>query len=444
MKYRFFLILLWVWTIVASQEAWTLERCLHRAMTHHPELNARRLAALSDSLRWQLSRADRWPRAEWTIGQGFQLGETFNVSTGVGQRKSSYTSYNLSIQTVVFEGLAKTRQMHYYDALRRKSRIEVSETAWQLQSEIITLFYQLLYDAESLDIQNELLQIQTQITRIAGKLYNEHLRPYDEYLSAQTDLAGLKRLREDLKKQYLVHQARLTELLHLDTSAIRLIPPADSIPRMLKRLPASEHLPQIRSAMAEIEAWEFRKKTEKSRRFPQLFLRYSYGSSYYHLLGEKDLIYNRETGRWEAFGPWEQFRSNQLHYVYAGLRIPLFEGFRLKRNVEIADLELRAARKRLQSRQRRLQSLFAQWTAEAESAYNQWKAQRKIVRLREENLRLYEQKYRNRTVPYEQWQRRREAYLQARMMLSRYKWETFMKYELLKRLFSDFNTQDFR
>jgi len=422
-----------------SQKTWTLQECLEYAVAHNPRILSLRMQTARDSVAWQESRMEILPQLEFTAGQGFQLGETFNVSTGVGQRKSSYTSFNLSAQASLFEGFAKHYMIRYRQALSQKSRYETSVEIWNLQTDIISLFYQILYDLDNLKISDELIHLQTQIVNIAEKLYREHLKPYDEYLSARTDLAALKRTYEEAKKQFSIHQARLTELLNLDTTLILPKPPSREPGFMISETLPTENLPHILAIKSQIKALEWRKKTEKSKRYPQLFIRYSYGSSYYHLLGEKDLIYNRETGQWEPFGPKEQFLSNQMHYVYAGIRIPLFQGFRVKQNLQMAEYEKRQAEYQLAERKRKLISLYRQWKTEAETAYRQWKMQEETVKWSKENLKLKEQKYKQNALPYIEWQKVRENHLQAELLLARYRWEAYMKYELLSRLFHNLN-----
>jgi len=424
---------------VFSQSSWTLDSCLSRALMGNPRLEALRFQALRDSAGWQKSRAERWPLAEFSGGEGLQLGDTYNVSTGVGQRKSSYTSFTFSVQASLFEGGTRRNLIRYRDALRKAGWQNYRAQAWEISSQVIVYYYKILFDRANLELTGELIDIQSAITRIAETLYRRHLKPYDDYLSARADEERLRRQREDVLKQYRLDQMQLSQLLDLDTPVIDVVPPSGAfiIPDTVPFRPAM--LPQIQNLRHRAKALNYLEKAEKGKRWPRFYLRYSYGSSYYHLLGQEDRIYNYQTGQWEPFGIWKQLRSNQMHYLFAGIRIPLFQGFRIKREVEIARYERQAVEAELKARQREIQTLYRQWLTEARSAHRQWETQRHIAELARQTLIRKEQQYRQNTIPYIEWQKARENYLRARILLSRYRWETYMKYELLKRLFEPGN-----
>ena len=89
-----------------SQTKWSLDDCIEHAKANNVDV----LKQLSQNESFDeditTAKGNYYPDASFNASQGFSLGNSFNVSTGVGQLESSFNNFSLSSSLSIFNGFA--------------------------------------------------------------------------------------------------------------------------------------------------------------------------------------------------------------------------------------------------------------------------------------------------------------------------------------------------
>ena len=96
MKYLLLCSFLFVNLCIYTQKAkWTLEDCILYAKANNIDVLKQYLQNESFIEEIKKAKGNYYPNLEFNASQGFNLGNSFNVSTGVGQLESSFNSFSL-------------------------------------------------------------------------------------------------------------------------------------------------------------------------------------------------------------------------------------------------------------------------------------------------------------------------------------------------------------
>ncbi len=419
-----------------AQEKWDLQKCIDYAIRHNPKILSQKTRIKIDSLNLKTQQYDRLPKIDFTAHQAYQLGNTYNVSTGVGQKQSSFTNFNLSAQMSLFNAWQKKYQILYQKNLRDKNQYQYDDAVWQLKSDIINTFFQVLYERENLSNITYLIDTQKEQITILEKLYQKQLKPFEDILSAQIDLKKLQLQEQEARKQNRYYTQKLLDLLHLNQQDIQI---DKDIPWHLSVMDTTqikiENTPRLLALLQEISNLETAKKIEISKKYPHVFFNYSFGSNYYHLLGQDDLIYNQQTGNLEPNGFWTQLKNNRLHYLSVGVSIPIFNGLKTKNKIKELTYKQQIARYDYQSEKQKLTGLYKQLLNEINQASKQYNTQKEIFDLTKKSYLLKKEKYINNMINYIEWQQIKNNYNKALSKVLQAKYTLLLKQVSYYKLF---------
>ncbi len=435
MKYLLILFILIKTTIYAQQE-WSLENCINYAIQHNPNILAQKTSLKIDSINLQTYRLDRLPQIDFSLNQGYQLGDTYNVSTGVGQKQSSYTSFNLSAQMILFNGFYKKYQISHQKKMQQKDYYQYEDAKWQLKWDIINSYFQVLYEQENLSNIEFLITQQKEQIKILDKLHKQHYKPVEDILSAQIDLKNLELQKQQTQQQKDIYLQKLADLLYIPPHKLKLKSDLQTLQNITDTSNIQlDNLYHLKKLSQEIELLEAEKQMEKSKRLPKIFFNYSFGSNYYHILGREDLIYNQEIGNYEPNGLWEQFNNNRIQYLGIGLNIPIFDGLKIKNNIKELDYKKQIAQYNYQNEKQKTIGIFNQLLNEINIALEQYNIQKEIYKLTEKNYNIKKEKYLKNIIPYAEWQQTINNYHQSKTKVLQAKYTLFLKQEIFDRLY---------
>ena len=89
-----------------SQKKWTLEKCIEYAKEHNVDVIKQKIRTNIINSDIKIAKGSYLPDASFNGSQNFSLGNSFNVSTGVGQLESSSNSFSLSSSLNIFNGFS--------------------------------------------------------------------------------------------------------------------------------------------------------------------------------------------------------------------------------------------------------------------------------------------------------------------------------------------------
>ena len=107
---RLFFCMIFIFSIGSfAQQKWTLEQCIEYAKKHNIDILKQQFNNSSIGEDISIAKGNYYPNATFNATQGFSLGNSFNVSTGVGQLESRFNSFSLSSSVVLFNGGNKNK-----------------------------------------------------------------------------------------------------------------------------------------------------------------------------------------------------------------------------------------------------------------------------------------------------------------------------------------------
>ncbi len=420
-----------------SQDKWNLQQCLNYATLHNPSVLSKKAQIGVDSIDLKIKQYNRLPKIELNGYQGFQLGNTYNISTGVGQKQSSYTRFNLTTSVNVFSGFVEKYRNQYQKIALKQSEYLYQDALWQLQNDVINTYLQVLYETENLKTVDFLITNQQKQIAVIEELFDQKYKSNEELLSAKIDLQKLALRKQATNKQIYFYKSELIELLNFDKNDIELqynavIKPSKT--NIKSQINLDNH-PHLLSTFQKLNLLNTEEKIEKSKRYPKITFNYSFGSNYYHIIGKEDLMYNQISNNFEPNGIWTQLKNNQLHYITIGVNIPILNGFKIKNNLKKINFKKQIATYNYQNEKRKILNSYKQLVNEIEFSAKQYNTQKKLFKLIEKNYKIKHAKYLQNLIPYYDWQHITNQYFEAKTKLLQAKYTYILKHEILKRLY---------
>jgi outer membrane protein len=400
---RIFLPLLFsICCSVQAQKLWTLEECLQQAASQHPEVLIRQMRNQILDKEVQMARNDRLPSAAFNYSQGFSLGNSYNVSTSVGQLSNSATFLGLNAGMVLFEGFRYKHQLQKAALSAQKGKAELEVLRFDLSLQIIDKYLQILFLRENLRVAEQQLMISRQHLERLQQLNRKAFADKSELLEMQSASAADERAVILLKNDIANRLIELSTLLQLDDPVsfdITDLPPHE-LDVLLGRLSTSQaetdlsRHPAIRSAALDTDIKQQEIHLAKAGLYPTVSLAYSLSSNYFHIMGQKDQVYNQDTKQLEANGLWQQLNNNHTHYFGLSTSIPIFNKFATRQTIRIAQEELRIAEIEMTGKQTQLRNDLRMARNDLATAHRELETGETALSAQQQAFEILQQQYR--------------------------------------------------
>ncbi len=375
---------------LSAQRQYTLLECIDIALENNRNIKQQELGRQQREIAYSQARADLLPNLNASAGQNFVFGRSIGLDNVYQNTNSSQTSFNIGGDITLFDGL---RMKHNIDA--RKADMYASEADLEkMRDDIIlsvsTAFLQALLNQELLRIaENQLetteanLQRQDQLVR-SGKMARGEL--YE--LEAQQAREELNRVQaESNLKLALLDLAQVMELEEFNQFDI-VAPPAETLISETPLLSSRDvyesalvNRPEIRGMRYRLESSENELLMAKSGYYPTLSFGASMGTGYYHMSGRDN----------DPFS--SQLRNNMSNSLGFSLRIPIFNRFQVRNNVQSAQLAIANTQLEMDKTKIELRKQIEQSYFNAIGSRSRWEAAEKSVAASQEAYRFAEEKY---------------------------------------------------
>lgn len=349
MKHLLLYFLIFLSFSVYSQNKWSLEDCIDHAKTYNIDILKQQLQNESFNEDIAAAKGSYYPDAAFNGSQGFSLGNSFNVSTGVGQLESSFNSFSLSSSLNVFNGFTNKYNLQKAKLTTEKGLADLDQIYLDLALNIANKYLTILFNKEIVTVAEEQVKISEQEVNRLKQLYESILTTKSEYLQMQSTLASdtkelliaqnkLNNSKIELKELLDINTIEDFDVIDIDLAGFESTVFSSNSESIFNE--ALKTNPLLKSTQLNSEINEKNIKIAKANFYPKLNLNYSYGSNYYHILGEEDLVFNPDTGMFEDNGFWTQLNNNRTHYIGLSLTVPIFNRFATKTTFNKAKIDL--------------------------------------------------------------------------------------------------------
>ena len=387
--------------LASAQQAWTLQQCIDTALVNNRNVKQKVLSRKISEINYQQSKQDLLPNLNASAGQYYNFGRSLAADNVYRNTNSSQTSFGLSSNITLFDGL---KMKYNIDA--RKAELNASEADLKkMQSDLVmsvsTAFLQVLLNKELLQIskdQHDLTASKIEQRKIlvnAGKMAEGEI--YE--LIAQESKEEMNRVKAEQALNYsLLDLSQILEIQDFETFDV--VVPKELLNSDLQLLNpqtvydgALIHRPEIKSAEFRLQSSEKNIQIAKSNYYPSLSLGAQTGSRYYNMTGVPN----------DAFG--KQMSNNLSTSVGLNLSIPIFNKFEVKNGVRTAVIRAQSSKLDVENTKLELRKTIQQAYQNALAAKARWDAAVKSEVASREAYRFSNQKYENgRATVYELYQ----------------------------------------
>lgn len=335
-------------SLAVTDGRWTLKDCIDYALEHNITVKTGRLAVLSAEEDVKGAKAKLFPSLSFsTTHQGGY--RPFAGDGGTYEDKGTYSGdYGLNASWTVWDGNANRNTLKRQRILSEQEQLSLAEDVNSIQEQILQLYVQILYVAEAVKVDEEILGISRHNASRGQEMYNvgslsradlsqlEAQAAADEY-----NLVNMQGQLEDYKQQmkYLLrldHDAAfdLAVPSSTDEQALAIAPSVDDV--LASALAAR---PEIRYAMLGVEGGSLAVDIAKAGWQPAVSLSGGIGT-------------NTMTGTGTAWG--SQMKGNLSGSIGVTLSVPIFDNRTTKTAVNKAEIALQQQKDEVEDAKARL------------------------------------------------------------------------------------------
>lgn len=409
MKRVIILCVAW-WGILGARGAeMTLQQCIDSALVNNLELRTQGNQYASQRLLYTQAKANISPSIEGSVGQSWVFGRSIGADNIYHAQNSSQTTFNLSANLVLFDGLQMKFNIDQARASMQASEANMEAIALQIRMNVSTMYLQVLLDKELLAVaEAQLADTQDKMRRDSALVAANRLAA-GELLTLQAQAA-----QEELdvvQKRNIVYLSLLDLAQAIELTDIRGFDIVAGVPAELEEqlVPDREAVyaaavaghPQLRALEYTIQANESLLKGYKAAYSPSLSAGANVGTSYYDMQGSDN----------QPFG--EQMQSNFSSSVGLSLYVPIYDKLQTTTNVKRQKLAVENARLELEQQKKDLRKEIDQAYYNALNAQQERISAEKSEASAREALRYAEQKYEAGRASSYEYREAKTAYQQA-------------------------------
>lgn len=373
----------------ASQEVWTLEKCIKYAHENNLQIQQQQLNVEQSKNNVLQSKLDFIPTVSGSINHSMNWGRSVNLQDLeiIKNKLSQSTSANLSASLTIFEGFSKHKTLKSNKMQLEISQQQVEQLKNEISISITQAYLQVLLAKEiektALESYNSVAE---QVER-TKKLVAAGSQAYSSQLEIQAQLATEKVQLVTAQNNVRTNILTLIQLLDIPTDSNFLISTYDNQNENI--LPFNEDninniygtalsLPQIKSSELTLEKSKLQYKIQKGAALPRISFSAGYGTYY-------------SDGQSQAF--FSQFNDNRNPSIGFGLSIPIFNGWRSNTAIRNARISVKSSEIELKKAHQTLYKEIQQAYNEALSCYEKYKAAQQNMESARESFGYTEKKF---------------------------------------------------
>lgn len=357
----------------AKAQHFTLQQCIDTALAKNIAVKQSGLLAETADVNLKQARANLLPDLNASLNHGINQGRSIDPFTNTYVNQSvNYANYGINSGVVLFNGMslqnAVKQNAYAYDA----SRMEWQQAKDNLTLNVILAYLQVLNNEdlvasatkqkelsakqlERLDILDKQGAIPpSQVSDLKGQLMNDELNILNlrnQLESSKLTLAQL--MNVPYSKNISLDRINADEFLTAYTKT------SDEIFQT-----ALQQFSLIKSVELRKKSFEYAVKSARGARYPSLILGGSAQTNYSSAA--------QNAGAKIPYG--DQISNNVFYGLNLGLRIPIFNSFRARNNVKLADIALRNSELVEEGTKIQLQQQIEQAHLNMTLAYDRYKA----------------------------------------------------------------------
>jgi outer membrane protein len=382
---------------ISAQKKWTMQECIDYAMANNITLQKSKLQKQSATEDLKGSKAALLPTLNASTNQsvGYQPWKDSGVSTVTNGMvntkvdKSYYNgSYAVNAQWTVWNGNRNTNTIKLNKIAEDEAELQTKETANSIQERIAQLYTQILYLAENVKVNEQMLET-------AKKNEERGQQMVSVGKMSKADLAQLSAQRAtdeynivETRSQLLNYKLQLKQLLEItDETDFDVAIPEISDTMVLKEVPTLQGVyeqallnrPEIERSKLAIKSSDVNLSVAKAGWLPTVSMTGSFGTS---------------TNSLNSNGWGKQMKTNFDAMAGVSVSVPIYDGRSTKTSVNKAKIQQLSAQLDLLDQQKTLYSTIQEYWLNAQTNQQKYKAASATVESEQLSYNLLQEQFR--------------------------------------------------
>ena len=382
---------------MSAQKQWTLQDCIDYAMENNITLKKSQLQKQSATEDLKGAKAALLPivNASTNHTLGYQpwkdtgMAYVTNGTVNTKVDKTSYNgSYSLNGQWTVWNGGRNTNTVKLDRLAEQEAELSSRETANSIQERIAQLYSQILYLAENVKVNEQMLETSKKNEERGQEMLNVGKMSKADLAQLSAQRANDEYSIVETRSQLLNYKLQLKQLLEItDESEFDVAIPEIGEEQILADIPALQTVyeeallsrPEIERLQLSVKSSEVSVNIAKAGWMPSVSVTGGVTTSTNSLSGN---------------GWGSQFKSNVNTQVGVGVSMPIYDGRSTKTAVNKAKIQQLQAQLNLQDQQKTLYSDIQQYWLNAVTNQEKYKAAKSSVESAQQSYDLLSEQFR--------------------------------------------------
>lgn len=394
-KVLFFLFLLPL--SVSAQKQWTLQECIDYAMANNITLQQSKLKKESATEELKGAKAALLPTLSASTNQSFgyqpwkDTGMSY-VTNGTVNTKVDKTSYNgsysLSGQWTVWNGNRNINTIKLDQLSEEQAELSTKETANSIQERIAQIYAQILYLAENVKVNEQMLETSKKNEERGKEMLSVGKMSKADVAQLSAQRANDEYTIVEAQSQLMNYELQLKQLLEItDEERFQVAIPEITDEQVLAQIPELQTVyeqalmsrPEIERSQLAIKSSGVNVALAKAGWMPSV-----------NLTGGITTSTNSLSGN----GWGDQIKSNVNTSLGVGVTVPIYDGRSTKTSVNKAKIQQLQAQLDLQDQQKTLYSNIQQFWLNAWTNQQKYQAAKSSVESAQQSYDLLSEQFR--------------------------------------------------
>lgn len=382
---------------VSAQKQWTLQECIDYAMANNITLQQSKLKKESATEELKGAKAALLPTLSASTNQSFgyqpwkDTGMSY-VTNGTVNTKVDKTSYNgsysLSGQWTVWNGNRNINTIKLDQLSEEQAELSTKETANSIQERIAQIYAQILYLAENVKVNEQMLETSKKNEERGKEMLSVGKMSKADVAQLSAQRANDEYTIVEAQSQLMNYELQLKQLLEItDEERFQVAIPEITDERVLAQIPELQTVyeqalmsrPEIERSQLAIKSSGVNVALAKAGWMPSV-----------NLTGGITTSTNSLSGN----GWGDQIKSNMNTSLGVGVTVPIYDGRSTKTSVNKAKIQQLQAQLDLQDQQKTLYSNIQQFWLNAWTNQQKYQAAKSSVESAQQSYDLLSEQFR--------------------------------------------------
>lgn len=376
----------------ASQEAWSLEKCIDYAVEHNVTVKQQETARDQSEIELNTAKWSRLPDLNGSASHSFNFGRSLQANNTYQKINTQSTGFSVSTSIPLFTGMEIPNNIALSKLNLRAAIEDLNKAKEDISIEVASAYLQVLFNQELRKVAYDQVELSEEMLAQKEAYFKNGKASESELYEAKSRVAQDRLSAVQADNELKLAMLDLSQLLELPSpDSLQIEIPDVKMEKLSEGLTSPTDIyneavltkPSILAAQYRLQGSAHSIKIAQSAWYPQLSLIAGLSTNYYNVSGT-------ENSRFRS-----QLRDNFSQYVGFSLSIPLFDRLSTRNSVRSARVEQTSLSWQLEESKKELYKEIQQAYYNAVNSKTQFYSSETASEAAQASFMLMKEKYAN-------------------------------------------------